>query len=135
MREQILFVLESIRTGLFGLIILGVAGFLLYVLFDCLRDGWKYLRTRAARRILTGRITALPPGMEIQSVSSGTVFIRGRVTIGTDVTISPGVTICDGATVLSDSHVTRDVPPGVTVAGNPAKPVPCLDLTAARMIS
>lgn len=49
------------------------------------------------------------------------------VTIGCDVWIGggaivlPGVTIGDGAIVGAGSVVTRDVTPGATVAGNPAR--------------
>lgn len=58
---------------------------------------------------------------------SSFVFIGGRVTIQDDVTIFPhctilpGVTIGQGATVGAGSVVLKDVPPGVTVFGNPAK--------------
>ena len=55
------------------------------------------------------------------------VFVGGGAFIGSDVvihphaTILPGVRIGDGATVGAGSVVLRDVPPGVTVFGNPAK--------------
>lgn len=55
------------------------------------------------------------------------VFIGGRVTIGDDVTIHPhatilpGVTIGAGAVVGAGSVVIKNVPPGVTVMGNPAR--------------
>jgi sugar O-acyltransferase (sialic acid O-acetyltransferase NeuD family) len=55
------------------------------------------------------------------------VFIGGRVEIGSDVmihphaTILPGVKIGDGAVIGAGSVVIRDVPPGVTMIGNPAK--------------
>ncbi|CAK7215638.1 hypothetical protein SBRCBS47491_002548 [Sporothrix bragantina] len=41
--------------------------------------------------------------------------------IGGNVTIIPGVTIGAGSTVGGGSVVTKDVPPGVVVAGNPAR--------------
>ena len=34
-----------------------------------------------------------------------------------------GVTIHSGAMVAAGSVVTKDVPPGMLVAGNPAKPI------------
>lgn len=55
------------------------------------------------------------------------VFVGGGAFIGSNVvvhphsTILPGVRIGDGATVGAGSVVLRDVPPGVTVFGNPAK--------------
>lgn len=44
-----------------------------------------------------------------------------RASIGTSATILCGVTIGDGATVGAGSVVTKDVPAGATVAGNPAR--------------
>jgi len=41
--------------------------------------------------------------------------------IGANVTILPGVTIGLGALVGAGSVVTRDVPDGAVVAGNPAR--------------
>jgi acetyltransferase-like isoleucine patch superfamily enzyme len=48
-------------------------------------------------------------------------IIEDRVSIGTSVTILGGVRICEGAMIGAGSVVTKDVPPGVVVAGNPAK--------------
>ena len=56
------------------------------------------------------------------------VFVGGGARIGSDVTIHthatvlPGVTVGDGATVGAGSVVIRDVAPGTTVLGNPARP-------------
>jgi acetyltransferase-like isoleucine patch superfamily enzyme len=49
-----------------------------------------------------------------------TVVKRGA-SIGSNVTILCGVTVGEGAIVGAGSVVVRDVPAGVTVAGNPAK--------------
>ncbi len=52
-----------------------------------------------------------------------TVVERGA-TIGSGATILGGVRIGAGAMVGAGAVVTRDVEPGATVAGNPARPLP-----------
>ncbi|MGE4529022.1 MAG: sugar O-acetyltransferase [Rhodospirillaceae bacterium] len=49
------------------------------------------------------------------------IRIGDDVWIGGGAIVLPGVTIGDGAIVGAGSVVTRDVPPGVTVYGNPAR--------------
>lgn len=55
------------------------------------------------------------------------VFVGGRAEIGHDVivhphaTILPGVKVGDGATIGAGAVVMANVPPGVTMIGNPAK--------------
>jgi sugar O-acyltransferase (sialic acid O-acetyltransferase NeuD family) len=55
------------------------------------------------------------------------VFVGGRAQIGSDViihphaTILPGKKIGDGAVIGAGAVVMSDVPPGVTMIGNPAK--------------
>lgn len=55
------------------------------------------------------------------------VFVGGRAEIGSDViihphaTILPGKKIGDGAVIGAGAVVMSDVPPGVTMIGNPAK--------------
>jgi UDP-2-acetamido-3-amino-2,3-dideoxy-glucuronate N-acetyltransferase len=47
--------------------------------------------------------------------------VEDGATIGSGATILGGVTIGAGATVGAGAVVTRDVPPGATVVGNPAR--------------
>ncbi len=48
-------------------------------------------------------------------------LVKKGVSIGSNATILCGITIGEGAIVGAGSVVTRDVPPRVVVAGNPAR--------------
>ncbi len=62
------------------------------------------------------------PAVRRQGLEFGRPITIGRdVWIGGGALILPGVTVGDGAVVGAGSVVTRDVPPGVTVVGNPAR--------------
>ncbi|AXE37055.1 acyltransferase [Chromobacterium phragmitis] len=50
----------------------------------------------------------------------GPVAIEDFVWFGANVSVVPGVTVGEGAVVAMGAVVTRDVPPGAVVAGNPA---------------
>ena len=54
---------------------------------------------------------------------SGNVHLGAGVTIGTGANVLPGVAVGAGAFVGAGAVVTRDVDPGVTVAGVPAVPL------------
>lgn len=64
----------------------------------------------------------------------GPVTIEDFVWIGADVSIVPGVTIGEGAVVAMSAVVTRDVPPGAVVAGNPARVIGQRDMTTYRRL-
>ncbi len=51
----------------------------------------------------------------------GKVVIGNYVYVGASVLIMPGVTIGDGTLIAAGSVVTKSVPAGMVVAGNPAR--------------
>lgn len=50
-------------------------------------------------------------------------LVKKGASIGANATILPGLTIGEGAMVGAGAVVTKDVPPGVTVVGNPARQI------------
>jgi acetyltransferase-like isoleucine patch superfamily enzyme len=53
-------------------------------------------------------------------------LVKRGASIGSGVTLLCGITIGEGALVGAGSVVTRDVPAGATVVGNPARPLKTL---------
>lgn len=62
----------------------------------------------------------------------GRVIIRKKGYIGAKAVILPGVTIGEGAIVAAGAVVTKDVAPGVIVAGVPAKQISTVEKTLKR---
>lgn len=52
-----------------------------------------------------------------------TTLVKSGASIGSNATILPGVTIGKNALVGAGAVVTKDVPDGTTVVGNPARPI------------
>ncbi|WP_343699803.1 sugar O-acetyltransferase [Caulobacter sp.] len=87
--------------------------------------------------VTIGAATAIGPGVQILTAdhprdpverrtgleSGRPIHIGSNVWIGGGAIILPGVTIGDDAVVGAGSVVTRDVAPGATVVGNPARVV------------
>lgn len=66
-----------------------------------------------------GDFVTFAPGAKV----NGNVTIGDHAYIGSGAIIRQGLTIGAGAIVGMGAVVTRDVPPGFTVVGNPAKPL------------
>lgn len=66
-----------------------------------------------------GDFVTFAPGAKV----NGNVTIGNHAYIGSGAVIRQGITIGSGAVVGMGAVVTRDVPPGITVVGNPAKPL------------
>ncbi len=64
-----------------------------------------------------GDFVSIGPGV----VMAGQVKIGPGTTVGAGATILPSIAIGANATIGAGSVVTHDVPPGVTVTGNPAR--------------
>lgn len=65
------------------------------------------------------------PGLKVnqQPLVEAPTTIGDNVWIGANVTILKGVTIADDAVIGAGSVVTRTIPEGSKVAGNPARPI------------
>jgi len=64
------------------------------------------------------------PGGGLQTEADWKVvptFVRKGASVGSSATVLAGVTVGEGAIVGAGAVVTKDVPPGTIVAGNPAR--------------
>jgi maltose O-acetyltransferase len=88
--------------------------------------------------VTIGALTQVGPGVQFlaadhprdpesrrQGIEFGRpVTVGANVWIGGGALLMPGVTIGDDAVIGAGAVVTRDVAPGATVVGNPARPLP-----------
>jgi acetyltransferase-like isoleucine patch superfamily enzyme len=71
------------------------------------------------------RATAADGGLQTEADwSCQRTLIRKGASIGSGATLLGGITVGENALVGAGSVVTRDVPAGATVAGNPARVLP-----------
>jgi acetyltransferase-like isoleucine patch superfamily enzyme len=84
--------------------------------FHPLEPAQRRIDAQALAPFFAGR----PPRPEIRTAP---VIIRDNVWIGMNAVVLKGVTIGENSVVAAGAVVTRDVPPNVVVAGNPAQVV------------
>ena len=94
---------------------------------NCQFIGWNFIPdgTKVGNNVFIGGGTQITndkfPSPQQTNPNLDYVVIEDNVSIGANCTILPGVTIHKGSVVGAGSVVTKDVPQGVIVFGNPAK--------------
>lgn len=78
-----------------------------------------YYQSLLTHHVVLGDFVTLAPG----AILLGGCQVQDTAFIGAGAIILPGITIGAGATVGAGAVVTRDVPPGQTAAGVPARAV------------
>jgi UDP-N-acetylglucosamine acyltransferase len=76
-------------------------------------------KTHVGHDAQVGADCELAPGVVI----CGHVELGDRVRIGVNACVRPGIKVGDGARIGAGAVVVKDVPPGATVVGNPARPL------------
>ena len=97
---------------------------------DCKVRPYCFLPTGVTigNRVFLGPGVIFTNDKEPRSINPGwkllSTVVEDDASIGAGAVILPGITIGRGAMVGAGAVVTKDVAPGVTVVGNPARPVP-----------
>lgn len=81
---------------------------------------WLMKHVHVGHDAMVGDDCELAPGVVI----GGHAVVLDRVKIGVNACVLPFVKVFDGARVGAGAVVVKDVPPGVTVVGNPARALP-----------
>ena len=55
------------------------------------------------------------------TIEKGKTVLKRNVFVGANAVVLPGITVGENSVIAAAAVVTRDVPPNVIVAGNPAK--------------
>jgi UDP-N-acetylglucosamine acyltransferase len=80
---------------------------------------WLFQHVHLGHDVIVGDDVEIATG----SVVGGGAWIGDGVRIGLNATVLPRQVIGAGARVGAGAVVTKDVPPGETVVGNPARPI------------